>query len=457
MPTASLPLEPPVQLVVTPDRSLVPLLDACVRYVRVRIEAPVVASDRPRMPVDLAFVLDRSGSMSGEPIALVRRAVSEALGRLSPSDRFAIYTFDSEVDELQGLVAASATAVSTARDALLAVEAGSTTHLSGGWSAGCRALGAVVNLPSRGPFGHGIGAPPPREVTPTPAEGDAEGIVRARRAVVLTDGRANRGVTDLDQLCTAATAVAQQGVGTSTLGFGDHFDEAFLTALSDAGRGGFFYVARADEIPAAVAREVGEALEVVARVPSLRVTLPAGATVRCLASFPCSVNGNEATVALSDLTSGQQLDVLLEVRLAGAHGGPQELAATLVVDGQPAASGHLAWVPSSADAVADEKPDALVLVAVATRIVALARLAAVKANQRHDYDAARVILARAVEDVVALNYDSPDMYALLRGLDRDTSEYTSEMTEYARKTSYSASSSTLKDRTSSGTSRKRTN
>jgi hypothetical protein len=58
---------------------------------------------------------------------------------------------------------------------------------------------------------------------------------------------------------------------------------------------------------------------------------------------------------------------------------------------------------------------------------------------------------------VALEYSSPDIHALLHGLDRDTGEYTSEMTEYARKTSYSLSSSTLKDRTSTGLSRKRTN
>ncbi len=444
-----------MQLVVTPDRSLVPLLDPCVRHVRVRIQAPVVASDRPRMPLDIAFVLDRSGSMDGTPLALVRRAVSEALGRLESTDRFAIYTFDDTVAELQAPVAATGTAVSTARGALLGVESGGSTNLSGGWSAGCRSLGATVTLPGRSEAWRGRGARDPRAFTPTVVEPSEDAGSRARRVLVLTDGRANCGVVDRDTVCTAVSDVAAQGVSTSTLGFGNGFEEVFLTAMSDAGRGGFFFVAEADQIPAAIAREVGEALEVVARVPSLRVRAPVGATIRCFGSYPCTVTANEATVALPDLTSGQEMDVLFEVRLAGAREGACDFVAELSSEGTTLAGGACAWVPSSADAVDAEKAESSVLVAVAGSIAADARRRAVDANREHNYGVARAILEAAIESVRALRHDVHEIRVILDALARDTYRFGEEMTDFARKSSYAESTSYLKDRTATGVSRKR--
>jgi len=51
-------------------------------------------------PRDIIFVLDRSGSMAGNPIRQAKQAIRMALNRLRPVDRFNIVRFSSKTDQL---------------------------------------------------------------------------------------------------------------------------------------------------------------------------------------------------------------------------------------------------------------------------------------------------------------------------------------------------------------------
>src|SRR5262245_55919194 len=53
-----------------------------------------------RMPVNVCFVLDRSGSMKGEKIDRVRRAVARAVELLGPEDIVAVVIFDHRTEVL---------------------------------------------------------------------------------------------------------------------------------------------------------------------------------------------------------------------------------------------------------------------------------------------------------------------------------------------------------------------
>ena len=79
------------------DRRLIRSKWHSQRFIVARVEAPVVETDGSRPPVNLAFVLDRSGSMSGPKLAVAARAVEEGIARLQPTDRFGIVWFDDEV------------------------------------------------------------------------------------------------------------------------------------------------------------------------------------------------------------------------------------------------------------------------------------------------------------------------------------------------------------------------
>ncbi len=64
------------------------------------------------------------------------------------------------------------------------------------------------------------------------------GLEGQRDNVLLTDGLANVGVVDPGSL-TAMTRKAAEAsnVGTTTIGFGEGFDEELLAAMADAGGG----------------------------------------------------------------------------------------------------------------------------------------------------------------------------------------------------------------------------
>jgi Ca-activated chloride channel family protein len=71
------------------------------RFILAEIQAPHMHAEdnqRQRPPVNLAFVLDRSGSMSGEKIYLAKKAVVQAIGRLKSDDRFSVVAYDDQID-----------------------------------------------------------------------------------------------------------------------------------------------------------------------------------------------------------------------------------------------------------------------------------------------------------------------------------------------------------------------
>lgn len=65
--------------------------------VLVRITPAAAAAAAPRPPLDLAVVIDISGSMNGLPLELAKEAVILVNQTLSPEDRLSLVTFHSGV------------------------------------------------------------------------------------------------------------------------------------------------------------------------------------------------------------------------------------------------------------------------------------------------------------------------------------------------------------------------
>ena len=86
------------RLEVRPDRHLIRANGRSERYLLVEVVAPTIVTDtaRRRPPVNLAFVLDRSGSMSSNGKLAARQAGdARGIDRLDAADRFAVVTYDT--------------------------------------------------------------------------------------------------------------------------------------------------------------------------------------------------------------------------------------------------------------------------------------------------------------------------------------------------------------------------
>ena len=133
------------------------------------------------------------------------------------------------------------------------------------------------------------------------------------RVLLLTDGLANVGVTDHDELVSAAHDLRRRGVTTSTFGVGTDFDETLLQGIADAGGGHFYFIGDVAQMRDHITSEVGETLEVVAREVVLELTLPESVRVDSLSPFRVERRGGRALVFLGDMVSGQALSLVLRV------------------------------------------------------------------------------------------------------------------------------------------------
>ena len=106
--------------------------DAGRLTVNMRVLAPYLPDEGKRAPVSLSCVLDKSGSMAGAKLALVKKSVCFMLSHLGPRDKIGVVEYDSAVNEL---IPPSRTTEGFKREAeslLNSMHEGSCTNLSGG-------------------------------------------------------------------------------------------------------------------------------------------------------------------------------------------------------------------------------------------------------------------------------------------------------------------------------------
>lgn len=272
------------------------------RFLALTLRAPeaVAGEGNAHKPLNLAFVLDRSGSMAGEKLELVKRAVAVGINGLAATDRAAVVTYDNQVRILATGNRMTGDAKAAIGLALARLRPGGSTALAEGWLTGCRLVAAAA------------------------AEHGADCLTRS---LLLTDGLANIGITDPDELIGHAVNLRQRGVTTTTFGVGADFDEQLLRGLAEAGGGNFYFIERAEQIADFFAGELGELLSVFAEETTLTLTLPRGVTASLLNDYPASRSTpdtempSSVTVALGSLSAGEERTIVLELEAGPGQSG----------------------------------------------------------------------------------------------------------------------------------------
>lgn len=409
------------------DRRLIRANGGSNRYLVAGFTAPPSPQRRDRPPVNVAFVIDRSGSMGGPKIALAKEAVRMAVSLLRPSDRFAIVTYDDVIDVVTASSPATAEAKRHAARALERIEARGSTNLGEGWLRGAEQV----------------------------AMHQDERCVS--RILLLTDGLANQGIVDPEELRRHAGALRARGVMTTTIGLGEDFNEEILRSMSLAGGGNFYFVESPVQIADTMTSELRETLDIVARSLALELRAPEGVLVEALTEALVERQGSTWRILLGDAVSEQEFEVVVRINFpAGEVGQEAQLFVALEDrDGTMRTVSELAWRYADHHRNDVQERDRTVDRIVARLYAARAKQEAVSLNRRGEFDAATSALRRVKGRIHGYAGDDRELRAVITTLDQETLQFASNMDEYSRKRAYFATANVSRMRTVEGKARKR--
>ena len=239
----------------------------------------------PVRSVDMVIVLDRSGSMQGRKLMDARQAVNKLLSNLSANDRFALVTYSEGVQTVSGLVNVTDSNRAKLFSLVNGVRAGGGTNLSAGLQAGINILAAPLRSEN------------------------------AARVILISDGLANRGLTDINSLTGIASTAVENEFAVSTVGVGTDFNEQLMTAIADHGTGNYYYL----ENPAAFAEVFQQEFyrTRTASITGLKIQIPVdtGITLLNAAGYPVSIHNGKAFFYPGNLRPGQTRRINLTLQV----------------------------------------------------------------------------------------------------------------------------------------------
>lgn len=257
------------------------------------------AEGTARSPLNLALVLDASGSMAAaDKMPYLKQSLRLFLQSLRPDDHVAIIAYADHARVLHP----------------------SSPVGDGAW------IGAVVDglQPSGGTNLYA---------------GLMEGFEQAdrhydrrrnNRVLLLTDGRANRGITDRDRIAADAEAYNERGIQLSTVGLGLDLNDSLLSTLAHQGRGVYHFIDSAEEMERVFREEVSGLVERVAREVFVSIETAPGVELVEIVGAESSPSQDGARVRLQDMGADDSQILLCRLEVVPSHREVRSLAEVTV-------------------------------------------------------------------------------------------------------------------------------
>jgi len=252
---------------------------------------PAVALGDERIPLDLSVVIDRSTSMKGARIENVKEAARQIVDQLHDEDKLALVTFNDRAEVVMSGRVGSTRAQAKAKITALRSEGG--TELLQGIRFGLAEIGAY----------------PGQDVV--------------NHLILLTDGRTYGD----DRACLAAADRAgKRGIGISTMGIGEDWNDDLLDEIASRSGGTSAYIASPSQVRTLLEKRIRSLGSVFAT--GLNLTVRSAAGVRVESAFQTSpslerLHLSDGMTRLGALEIDAPRKVLLEIvverRSPGEH------------------------------------------------------------------------------------------------------------------------------------------
>lgn len=236
-----------------------------------------------RTPLNISVVIDKSGSMADKnKLTFVKKAVEHIIDELENSDYISIVTYD---DDVKVIYESSKIEDKTSlRKIIYSITSGGYTNLSGGMVKG---FNQVESTYRRG---------------------------YVNRVFLLSDGLANRGITDRSEIADIVRDRSRRdGITISTFGVGNDFNENLMADIADYGKGNYYYIKNSLDIPEIFASVLRGVRYLAGQDSKIRIKFPSEyLTVNKVFGYPYEIFGDEILIDLKDIFSGQNKTVLIK-------------------------------------------------------------------------------------------------------------------------------------------------
>ncbi len=268
-------------------------------YLLLRLSAMEAVGAGERPPLNMALVLDRSGSMADAgKLDYVKKAATKVINTLGRKDVLSIIEYDDQITIMwpAGRVE-SASALSHLIDGL--TPRGST-NLTGGMMAG------VDEVKRAG-------------------EKNLTGKEALNRVLLLSDGLANDGITDPGAIRELVRKARRDGVPISTLGLGRDYDEDLMQDIAENAGGRYYYIENPEQMSRIFAQELNALFKTVAR--NCVIEIKAGAGVKDVKIFGFESDNGAGKAVLGDIYGGEKRTVLVRLEVDPQRLGHMDLGA----------------------------------------------------------------------------------------------------------------------------------
>ena len=284
-----------IELKAEVTKSVLPAGQKHLTHLKVGLTGIPVNQDKPRTPVNLAIVLDRSGSMNGSKIDHARSAACLAVRSLAPTDIVSIITFEQGVEIL--VPATKASDQESICRKIREIRTAGGTALFAGVSKGAEEMRKFLSKES------------------------------INRVILLSDGQANVGPNSPEALAELGSSLIKEGISVTTIGLGTGYNEDLMTKLAEKSDGRHAFVDQPDQLTSIFAEEINSVRSVVAQKIRIEIYCDPGVRpVRVLGREPI-IAGQKVSLDLNQIYSQEEKYLILEVEVPdGTNGLTRDLA-----------------------------------------------------------------------------------------------------------------------------------
>lgn len=271
---------------------------------KVYLKTALIGADLPvnsdRSPINVALVLDKSGSMRGQRIQAAKEAAIMTINSLQAQDIISVISYDTNVN-----VIVPATKMAHKRTVIKKIkrlQADGSTALYAGVEQGAIEVEKFM---------------------------DDNHI---NRVILLSDGKANVGKKSVTELAQLGEMLGGKGISVTTIGLGSGYNEDLMSQLASYSDGNHAFVQNASDLERIFRYEFGDVTSVIAK--NIQINIHCAADIR-----PVQVMGREAVIQgqninlrLNQLPAGQEKFVIVELEVPASAADSQRELVKVSVD-----------------------------------------------------------------------------------------------------------------------------